>query len=112
MTRLGGQISSIRVRSVENIPTKGPRNCRSLGFARDDKGEGDLLWKVVSEPKDASVPQPISMNRCPFLCHPERSRGICSSADLSWKCFSTERGGVERSAISRCKKKAGRTYGP
>jgi hypothetical protein len=24
----------------------------------------------------------------PF-CHPERSRGICSSADLSWKCFST-----------------------
>jgi len=28
-------------------------------------------------------------NRCPFLCHPERSRGICSSADLSWKCFST-----------------------
>jgi Tfp pilus assembly protein PilF len=24
-----------------------------------------------------------------LLCHPERSRGICSSADLSWKCFST-----------------------
>ena len=22
------------------------------------------------------------------LCHPERSRGICSSADHSWKCFS------------------------
>jgi hypothetical protein len=22
----------------------------------------------------------------PF-CDPERSRGICSSADLSWKCF-------------------------
>jgi hypothetical protein len=21
----------------------------------------------------------------PFLCHPERSRGICSSADLHWK---------------------------
>jgi hypothetical protein len=21
------------------------------------------------------------------ICHPERSRGICSSADLSWKCF-------------------------
>jgi hypothetical protein len=29
-------------------------------------------------------------NRRPFLCHPER-RGICSSADFSWKCFSTER---------------------
>jgi hypothetical protein len=28
------------------------------------------------------------------------SRGICSSADLSWKCFSTERSGVERSAVS------------
>jgi hypothetical protein len=27
----------------------------------------------------------------PALCHPERSRGICSSADLSWECFSTER---------------------
>jgi hypothetical protein len=23
--------------------------------------------------------------------NPERSRGICSSADLPWKCFSTER---------------------
>jgi hypothetical protein len=22
----------------------------------------------------------------PPFCHPERSRGICSSADLSWKC--------------------------
>jgi hypothetical protein len=29
------------------------------------------------------------------LCHPERSRGICSSADPSWKCFSTERNGAE-----------------
>jgi hypothetical protein len=27
--------------------------------------------------------------RKPTLCHPERSRGICSSADPSWKCFST-----------------------
>src|ERR1700733_8345788 len=27
-----------------------------------------------------------------FLCHPERSRGICSSTAVSWKCFSTERG--------------------
>ena len=25
----------------KNIPKKGPRNCRSLGCARDDKGEGD-----------------------------------------------------------------------
>ena len=26
-------------------------------------------------------------NVCPPLCHPERSRGTCGSADLSWKCF-------------------------
>jgi hypothetical protein len=26
----------------KNISRKGPRNCRSLGFARDDKGKGDL----------------------------------------------------------------------
>ena len=38
-------------------------------------------------------------NRRPPLCHPERSRGICSSADLSWKCFSTERSAVEGSAV-------------
>src|SRR6202789_3928411 len=29
--------------------------------------------------------------RYPPPCHPERSRGTCGSADLSWKCFSTER---------------------
>jgi hypothetical protein len=27
--------------------------------------------------------------RHPPLCHPDRSGGICSSADLSWGCFST-----------------------
>src|SRR5580704_13800584 len=25
--------------------------------------------------------------RHPPLCHPERSRGICGSTDLSWECF-------------------------
>jgi hypothetical protein len=34
------------------------------------------------------------------------------SADPSWKYFSTERSGVERSPVSRCEEKAGRTYGP
>ena len=29
--------------------------------------------------------------RYPPPCHPERSRGTCGSADLSGKCFSTER---------------------
>ncbi len=34
--------------------------------------------------------------RSPPLCHPERSRGICSSADLYWKCFPTERTRISR----------------
>jgi hypothetical protein len=29
----------------------------------------------------------------------KRSRGICGSTDLSWRCFSTERSAVERSAV-------------
>jgi hypothetical protein len=29
-------------RSEIPVSTKGPRNCRSLGFARDDKGEGGV----------------------------------------------------------------------
>jgi hypothetical protein len=33
--------------------------------------------------------------RPPPLCHPERSRGICSSTDHSWKCFSSVRHPVE-----------------
>ena len=37
--------------------------------------------------------------RTPPLCHPERSRGICSSADHSWKCFSTECSEVEGPAV-------------
>jgi hypothetical protein len=35
--------------------------------------------------KSASVQQPLFMEPLPFLCHPERSRGICSLADLCWK---------------------------
>src|ERR1700678_2685471 len=37
--------------------------------------------------------------RSPPPCHPERSRGTCGSADLSWKCFSTERSVVEGPAV-------------
>jgi hypothetical protein len=40
--------------------------------------------------KTSRIRPPLSSNRHPFLCHPERSRGICSSADPSWECFSTE----------------------
>jgi hypothetical protein len=32
----------------KNIATKGPRNCRFLGFARDDKEEGERFqWELV-----------------------------------------------------------------
>jgi hypothetical protein len=34
------QISPLRYALSKNISTKGPRNCRSLGYARDDKGKG------------------------------------------------------------------------
>src|SRR6202050_3981876 len=37
--------------------------------------------------------------RYPPPCHPERSRGTCGSADLSWKCFSTERSAAEGPAV-------------
>jgi hypothetical protein len=49
--------------------------------------------------KNASVQQPLfhpaaalSLQRPSPFCHPERSRGICSSADLSWKRGKTKGG--------------------
>jgi hypothetical protein len=56
-------------------------------------------YELSSRPKRSEVDGPavrsISIKRTwkrdPPLCHPERSRGICSSADLSWRCFSRER---------------------
>ena len=60
-TKVEPQISPLRYAPAKNISRKGPQNCRSLGFARDDKGEGDPLWKAVSEPKNASVQQPLSL---------------------------------------------------
>ena len=47
------------------------------------------LWPTHGDEK-----RPLSSNRSPWklhppLCHPSRSGGICSSADFSWKCFST-----------------------
>jgi hypothetical protein len=35
----------LRYALSKNISKSGPRNCRSLGFARDDKGEGDASMK-------------------------------------------------------------------
>jgi len=51
----------------------------------------ELPW-ACGPPKVRKTPQSGNRslwNRRPSLCHPERSRGICGSADLSWKCFST-----------------------
>jgi hypothetical protein len=58
------------------------------------------LWPTQGDEKRLPSSNCFPLKRRPSLCHPERSRGICSSADLSWKCFSTERSGVERSAVS------------
>jgi hypothetical protein len=93
------QISPLRYGLSKNISRTGPRNRRSLGCApRDDKGQGNgsiesRCWTEVSHhfPWHHNLP----------LCHPERSRGICSSADPSWKCFSTDRSVVERSVVLR-----------
>ena len=51
---------------------------------------------MVLRPAQGHEKRPLSGNRSswkrrPPLCHPERSRGICSSGDLSWECFSAER---------------------
>jgi hypothetical protein len=38
------QISPLRYALPKNISKKGPQNCRSLGYARDDKG-GSSCWR-------------------------------------------------------------------
>src|ERR1700677_2593421 len=42
--------------------------------------------------------------RYPPLCHPERSRGICGFADLSWRCFS-----INQTEVSSGAKRSGGT---
>jgi hypothetical protein len=41
-SRSSAAMQEIRCALSKNVSRKGPRNCRSLGFARDDKGEGDF----------------------------------------------------------------------
>jgi hypothetical protein len=57
-------------------------NCRSLGFARDDKGKSDGCMESgclgLANTLDGTVV---------LLCHPERSRGICSSATFRGNVF-------------------------
>ncbi len=49
-----------------------------------------LLFVIPSEAEGSAVSlpqQPLPMQASPPLCHPERSRGTCGSADLSWEFF-------------------------
>jgi len=91
---------------------------RQVGFARDDKGEGDLSWKVVSEPEESwacgppkVMKTPRSSNyslwrRRPLLCHPggaERSavRSMGNECQRPENELSSrpEQSAVERSAV-------------
>jgi hypothetical protein len=36
------------LRTEFHVSRKGPLNCRSLGFARDDKGKGNTFMKAVA----------------------------------------------------------------
>src|ERR1700723_1383875 len=70
----------------KNISSKGLLNRRSLGYARDDKGEGCVSMEVLLLKKSgfATLGQPVKNGRrsaatLPWkhrspLCHPERSR--------------------------------------
>jgi hypothetical protein len=55
----------------------------------------EIRGSVVEGPAVRSSSNHFPWKRCPSLCHPERSRGICSSADLPWKCFSRSGEGDE-----------------
>jgi len=74
----GDPVFPVKVRGTADLSA-------SLGMTKE---RATFLWRVVSA--EASSNHSL-YNSCPFLCHPERSRGICSSADLARKCFSTLR---------------------
>jgi hypothetical protein len=88
---------------VQNIAER-----RRCGTAR-----ARLSWKCFSTEESWACSPPkemkngfdsataINRKRHPSLCHPERSRGTCSSADLSWRSFSTERSLVESLPLAK-----------
>ena len=61
------------------------RFCDALGVERPGGRGKPLIFHYAT----LSSSNRSLWKRRSLLCHPERSRGICSSADLSWKCFST-----------------------
>jgi hypothetical protein len=61
------------------------RFCDALGVERPGGGGKPQIFHYGTlQSSNRSL-----WKRRSLLCHPERSRGICSSADLSWKYFST-----------------------
>jgi hypothetical protein len=61
----------LRYALSKNIPTKGPLNCRSLGFARDDKGKGcaylSSLYGGWTEPQVICNFHPLGWAKGPWL---------------------------------------------
>src|SRR5580704_7945375 len=55
-------------------------------YGAESKDPGDACWQMLL---GAFRPQTTTEDK--KITTSERSRGICSSAYLSWKCFSTER---------------------
>jgi len=52
------------------------------------KGKAVLLLSAVACERLPIGPSYLLAAALNESSHPERSRGICGSADLSWKCFS------------------------
>ena len=72
-----------RLRSSEDIAAgrdpcfqERSRNCRSLGFARDDKGEGNVLRRLVAASKAVKTLGRTTFYEAPSPCHPERSQDL------------------------------------
>jgi hypothetical protein len=89
------------------------RRLRDVRFLWLTRTQADSLTKLSSRPEESWAFRPtqgdekqlLSSHRSSWkrrspLCHPERSRGICSSTDHSWECFSTERSEVEGPAVN------------
>jgi hypothetical protein len=63
-----GQVPTA-LRSVENISRRGPLNCRSLDFARDDKGEGDApSWHLLVDDGNSRSPSTSLRAGSPLRC--------------------------------------------
>src|ERR1700722_19331880 len=72
------------IRFVASAPSVRDSDLSKLSFPTErSEVEGPAVLSVGHRMHNGRIALP--------LCHPERSRGICSSADHSWECISTER---------------------